>query len=155
MQGPSSSTTMRSSETLISPPSSENSGSTDNEAQSKQPPLAESVFNQNDLLKALELVEKDSLAIADSFTSLFDSLRLALSKATTSSIDHVQCLSDATGRIQESAIEAAARGNRCIISCHRLNEEMKGVDALAMQLKMLKRNVDALDMAANRLLRIN
>ncbi|KMT18420.1 hypothetical protein BVRB_2g025650 [Beta vulgaris subsp. vulgaris] len=37
-------------------------------------------FNQEDLLKALEVVERDSLAIAESYTSLFASLRLALSE---------------------------------------------------------------------------
>lgn len=37
-------------------------------------------FNQNDIVKALEVVERDSVAIADSFSSLFASLRLALSE---------------------------------------------------------------------------
>ncbi|XP_010255369.1 PREDICTED: uncharacterized protein LOC104596058 isoform X3 [Nelumbo nucifera] len=38
------------------------------------------LLDQNELLKAIEIVEKDSLAIAESFTSLFSSLRLALSQ---------------------------------------------------------------------------
>ncbi|KAH9775511.1 hypothetical protein KPL71_006429 [Citrus sinensis] len=59
-------------------------------------------FNQNDIVKALEVVERDSVAIADSFSSLFASLRLALSEVTSSSVDHMQCFSDAAGRLQES-----------------------------------------------------
>lgn len=38
-------------------------------------------FNEGkDILKAIEVVERDSVAIAQSFTSLFASLRLALSQ---------------------------------------------------------------------------
>ncbi|OMO58652.1 hypothetical protein COLO4_34468 [Corchorus olitorius] len=37
-------------------------------------------LNKSDLLQAVEVVERDSLAIADSFSSLFASLRLALSE---------------------------------------------------------------------------
>ncbi|GAB2277389.1 hypothetical protein Dimus_012093 [Dionaea muscipula] len=111
--------------------------------------------NQADIFKAIEVVERDSAAIAESFTSLFASLRLALGEVTGTSVDHMQCFSDAAGRLQESAIEAAARGNRFINSCLRLNEEMKGVDNLAVQLKILRKNVDALDAAVNRLLRIS
>ncbi|KAK2664094.1 hypothetical protein Ddye_002668 [Dipteronia dyeriana] len=91
-------------------------------------------FNQNDLVKALEVVERDSIAIADSFSSLFASLRLALSEATNSSVDHMHCFSDAAGRIQESVLDAATKGNRYINSCLRLNEEMKGAENLASQL---------------------
>lgn len=40
-----------------------------------KPPL-----NKSDILKAVEVVERDSRAIADSFSSLFASLRLALSE---------------------------------------------------------------------------
>lgn len=40
-----------------------------------KPPL-----NTSDVLKAVEVVERDSLAISDSFSSLFASLRLALSE---------------------------------------------------------------------------
>lgn len=36
--------------------------------------------NRTDIVKALEVVERDSVAIAESFTSLFASLRLALSE---------------------------------------------------------------------------
>ncbi|XP_021732369.1 uncharacterized protein LOC110699186 [Chenopodium quinoa] len=115
---------------------------------------ASKTFNQEDLFKALEVVERDSLAIAESYTSLFASLRLALSEITNTSVDHIQCFSDAAGKVQESAIDAATRGNRFIHSCIRLNDEMKGIDDLAAHLKILKRNVDALDSAASRLLRI-
>ncbi|KNA12139.1 hypothetical protein SOVF_128570, partial [Spinacia oleracea] len=51
-------------------------------------------------------------------------------------------------------IDAATRGNRFIHSCIRLNDEMKGMEDLAAHLKILKRNVDALDSASSRLLRI-
>ncbi|CAK9158887.1 unnamed protein product [Ilex paraguariensis] len=111
-------------------------------------------FDQKDIVKALEVVERDSVAIAESFTSLFASLRLTLSEATSSSIDHMGCFSDATGRLQECALDAATKGNRYINSSLRLNEEMKGADSLATQLKTLRRNVDALDLVVNRLLRL-
>ncbi|KAF5202200.1 hypothetical protein FRX31_008214 [Thalictrum thalictroides] len=111
-------------------------------------------FNKDEIMKVLEIVERDSMAIAESYTSLFSSLRLALSQVTSSSVDHMQCFSDAAGRIQESALDAATRGNRYINSCLRLNEEMKGVENLAMQLKILRRNVDALDSAVNKLVRL-
>ncbi|EXB37348.1 hypothetical protein L484_024274 [Morus notabilis] len=110
--------------------------------------------NRTEILRALEVVERDSLAISESFASLFASLRMALSEITSNSVDHMHCFSDAAGRLQESVLDAATKGNRYINSCLRLNEEMKGIDNLAMQLKILRRNVDALDSAVNRLLRI-
>ncbi|CAK9142217.1 unnamed protein product [Ilex paraguariensis] len=58
-------------------------------------------FDQKDIMKALEVVERDSVAIAESFTSLFTSLRLALSEVTSTSVDHMACFSDAAGRLQE------------------------------------------------------
>ncbi|KHG25053.1 Pentatricopeptide repeat-containing, mitochondrial -like protein [Gossypium arboreum] len=94
-----------------------------------KPPL-----NKSDILKAVEVVERDSQAIADSFSSLFASLRLALSEVTSGSVDHMRCFGDATGRLQESALDAATKGNRYINSCLRLNEEMKGMESLATQL---------------------
>ncbi|XVF10593.1 hypothetical protein REPUB_Repub07fG0195700 [Reevesia pubescens] len=94
-----------------------------------EPPL-----NKSDILKAVEVVERDSRAIADSFSSLFASLRLALSQVTSGSVDHMRCFGDAAGRLQESALDAATKGNRYINSCLRLNEEMKGIDSLATQL---------------------
>ncbi|CAI0417294.1 unnamed protein product [Linum tenue] len=154
-------------------------------------------LNQREIVKAVEVVEKDSLAIAESFTSLFSSLRSALSevawflslfidfnfvsvffvslfpvwfqgrkagtenelldyfvKATSSSIDHMHCFGDATGRLQESVLDAATKGNRYINSSLRLNEELKGIETLAAQLKFLRRNVDALDSAVNKLIRL-
>ncbi|OAY56469.1 uncharacterized protein LOC110603346 isoform X1 [Manihot esculenta] len=120
-----------------------------------EPNLTESkpALNHSQIFKALEVVERDSLAIAESFTSLFASLRLALSEVTSNSVDHMDCFSDASGRLQESVLDAATKGNRYINSCLRLNEEMKGIDSLAAQLKILRRNVDMLDTAVNRLLR--
>ncbi|KAK9983545.1 hypothetical protein SO802_033070 [Lithocarpus litseifolius] len=114
----------------------------------------ESKPSQSEILRALEVVERDSSAIAESYGSLFASLRLALSEVTSSSVDHMQCFSDAAGRLQESVLDASTKGNRYINSCLRLNEEMKGVDSLATQLKLLRRNVDALDSAVNKLLRL-
>ncbi|KAJ6962416.1 hypothetical protein NC652_001162 [Populus alba x Populus x berolinensis] len=94
----------------------------------------ETNLNQGEIFKALEIIERDSLAIAGSFTSLFASLRFALSEATSTSVDHMQCFGDATARLQESVLDAATKGNRYINSCMRLNEEMKGIDTLATQL---------------------
>lgn len=71
------------SETLISEPQLDQS-STSSLTASDLPEdgRAEPVpaFNQTEIFRALEVVERDSVAIADSFTSLFDSLRLALSE---------------------------------------------------------------------------
>ncbi|XP_002509808.2 uncharacterized protein LOC8287383 isoform X1 [Ricinus communis] len=110
-------------------------------------------LNQKEIFRAVEVVERDSVAIAESFTALFASLRLALSEVTNTSLDHMQCFGDAAGRLQESVLDAATKGNRYINSCLRLNEEMKGIDTLAAQLKILRRNVDTLDTTVNKLLR--
>ncbi|XVE64833.1 hypothetical protein DITRI_Ditri07aG0133600 [Diplodiscus trichospermus] len=80
---------------------------------------SEPSLNKSDILKAVEVVERDSLAIADSFSSLFASLRLALSEVTSGSVDHMRCFGDAAGRLQESALDAATKGNRYINSCLR------------------------------------
>ncbi|KAL6280397.1 hypothetical protein ACE6H2_017278 [Prunus campanulata] len=111
-------------------------------------------LNQTEIFRTLEVVERDSLAIADSFTTLFASLRLALSEVTSNSVDHMHCFSEAAGRLQESVLDSATKGNRYINSSLRLNEEMKGIDSLALQLKILRRNVDALDSGVNKLLRL-
>ncbi|CAM8876831.1 unnamed protein product [Rhodiola kirilowii] len=121
--------------------------------ESEQQP-APQMSSQIEIFKALEIVERDSVAIAESFNSIFSSLRLALAEVSGSSVEHMQCFSDAAGRLQESAIDASTRGNRYINSCLRLNEEMKGADNLAAQLKYLRKTVDTLDSAANRLLRL-
>ncbi|XP_021300611.1 uncharacterized protein LOC110429003 isoform X2 [Herrania umbratica] len=55
-------------------------------------------------------------------------------EVTSGSVDHMRCFGDAAGRLQESALDAATKGNRYINSCLRLNEEMKGIDGLASQL---------------------
>ncbi|KAG5222476.1 BLOC-1-related complex [Salix suchowensis] len=88
----------------------------------------------------------------------FASLRFALSEATSTSVDHMQCLAmlllvfknpvNRTG-----LLDAATKGNRYINSCMRLNEEMKDIGNLATQLKILRRNVDVLDSAVTKLLR--
>ncbi|ONI07111.1 hypothetical protein PRUPE_5G100600 [Prunus persica] len=111
-------------------------------------------LNQTEIFRTLEVVERDSLSIADSFTTLFASLRLALSEVTSNSVDHMHCFSEAAGRLQESVLDCATKGNRYINSSLRLNEEMKGIDSLALQLKVLRRNVDALDSGVNKLLRL-
>ncbi|KAM7494265.1 hypothetical protein LguiB_028874 [Lonicera macranthoides] len=107
---------------------------------------------KKEILKALEVVERDSVAIAESFTSLFASLRSNLSQVTGQSVEHMRCFNDASGHLQECALDAATKGNKYIHSCLRLNEDVKGIDAMAMQLKILRRNVDALDSAANKIL---
>ncbi|XP_057799158.1 uncharacterized protein LOC131014990 [Salvia miltiorrhiza] len=115
---------------------------------------AKSLGRRKDILKALEAVERDSAAIAESFSSLFGSLRHSLSQATGSTVEHMNCFSDATGRLQECVLDAATKGNRYINSCLRLNEEMKDMDALATKLKILRRHVDALDSVVNRVVRL-
>lgn len=72
-----------SSETLISepnldPPSSCPETTLDPTLDDR--PDSKPQLNQTELFRALEVVERDSLAIADSFNSLFSSLRLALSE---------------------------------------------------------------------------
>ncbi|XP_062190564.1 uncharacterized protein LOC133893540 [Phragmites australis] len=103
---------------------------------------------------AMEAVERDAAAIAESYASLFSSLRFALSNVTSTSAENMECLGDVAGRLQESALEASSKGNKYINSCVRLNEEMRGLESLAMQLKILRKNVDSLDLAVNQLLRL-
>ncbi|XP_058741501.1 uncharacterized protein LOC131613881 [Vicia villosa] len=90
--------------------------------------------NHREILKAIEVVERDSFAISQSFTSVFEALRLSLSQSTDTSYHHIQCFTDAAGHLQESVLDAATKGNRYINSCLKLNEEMKSVDSLASQL---------------------
>uniref|UniRef100_K3ZX71 BLOC-1-related complex subunit 6 C-terminal helix domain-containing protein n=3 Tax=Setaria TaxID=4554 RepID=K3ZX71_SETIT len=103
---------------------------------------------------AMEAVERDAAAIAESYASLFASLRVALNNVTSTSAENIECLGDVVGRLQESALEASSKGNKYINSCLRLNEEMRGLESLAMQLKTLRKNVDSLDLAVNQLLRL-
>ncbi|KAK4559393.1 hypothetical protein RGQ29_008558 [Quercus rubra] len=91
------------------------SDSTEDDRTESKPSLS-----QTDILRALEVVERDSSAIAESYGSLFASLRLALSEVTNSSVDHLQCFSDAAGRLQESVLDASTKGNRYINSCLRM-----------------------------------
>ncbi|CAH9144320.1 unnamed protein product [Cuscuta epithymum] len=123
------------------------------DAENQNEELLTASFRKDDMLKALEVMERDSMAIAQSFTSLFASLRTTLSEVTSNSVDHMNCFSDAAGRLQECALDAATKGNHYINSSLRLNEEMKGIENLASQLKTLRRNVDALDTAVDRLTR--
>jgi len=59
----------------------EQESSVENPSMAEEPKEEDSKpFNQADIFKALEVVERDSLAIAESYTSLFASLRLALSE---------------------------------------------------------------------------
>ncbi|KAL2238229.1 UNVERIFIED_CONTAM: hypothetical protein Sindi_1014600 [Sesamum indicum] len=67
---------------------------------------------RKEILKALAAVERDSAAIAESFSSLFASLRLSLSQATSSTVDHMNCFSDAAGRLQECGGLAKDDGDR-------------------------------------------
>ncbi|KAI3468730.1 hypothetical protein Pfo_025393 [Paulownia fortunei] len=162
-----------------------------NAVNGNEPGEPEPSDRRKEILKALEAVERDSAAIAESFSSLFTSLRVSLSQATSSTVDHMNCFSDAAGRLQEcgliadtrvpdfafevflasiadelyvdlkiayfdyyvAVLDASTKGNRYINSCLRLNEEMKGMDVLATQLKILRRHVDALDTAVNSIVR--
>uniref|UniRef100_A0A0E0AJQ2 BLOC-1-related complex subunit 6 C-terminal helix domain-containing protein n=1 Tax=Oryza glumipatula TaxID=40148 RepID=A0A0E0AJQ2_9ORYZ len=87
-----------------------------------------------ELAAAMEAVERDAAAISDSYASLFASLRVALANVTSTSAENMECLGDVVGRLQESALEASSKGNKYINSCLRLNEEMRGLESLAMQL---------------------
>ena len=44
------------------------------------PLLSSSIMSEKDLIRAVETVERDSIAIAESFSSLFSSLRTSLSQ---------------------------------------------------------------------------
>ncbi|KAL8112456.1 hypothetical protein AgCh_019964 [Apium graveolens] len=152
---------MKEPETLVPDPSSNQEPSRHHNSQSENEVEEEvsagelkSLPSSSEIIKAIEVVERDSTAIAQSFTSLFASLRSSLSQVTGRSVDHLECFNDAAGRLQECTLDAATKGNRYINSCLRLNEEMKGMDILAAQLKTLRRNVDALDSNVNRLLRL-
>ncbi|KAL1830081.1 hypothetical protein DCAR_0209490 [Daucus carota subsp. sativus] len=146
-------------ETLVSDPSSNQETPRHHNLQSENEEDVstgelKSAPSSSEIIKAIEVVERDSTAIAESFSSLFASLRSSLSQVTGRSVDHLECFNDAAGRLQECTLDAATKGNRYINSCLRLNEEMKGMDILAAQLKILRRNVDALDSNVNRLLRL-
>lgn len=89
--------------------------------------------DQRQILEALNEVEKDSVAIEESYGSLFLSLRLALSEVTKIfNWEHMHYFNE--GRLQESAPDAATKGNRFLNSCLRLKQEPKGIENLAIQL---------------------
>ncbi|PNT75109.1 uncharacterized protein LOC100832287 [Brachypodium distachyon] len=131
-----------------SPARSSSSPSTAPTAAAPPPPGAREVA------AAMLAVERDAAAIAESYASLFASLRIALSNVTSTSAENMDCLSEVVGRLQESALEASSKGNKYINSCLRLNEEMRGLESLSMQLKTMRKNVDSLDLAVDRLLHI-
>ncbi|XP_031503532.1 uncharacterized protein LOC116266448 isoform X2 [Nymphaea colorata] len=89
------------------------------------------------MVKSFADLEKEAIAIAESFTSLFSSLRSDLSEVTGASVEHMRCFNDAAGRVQEAALDAATKGNHFINSCLR---------------KALRRNVDTLDSTISKIL---
>ncbi|KAG5539650.1 hypothetical protein RHGRI_020003 [Rhododendron griersonianum] len=123
----STTTTTTKSETLVSEPGLNSVEAAEDGGENPLAGSKPTSLDHKDIFRAIEVVERDSVAIAESFTSLFDSLRLALSEATSSSVDHMQCFSDAAGQIQERgillagigavALDAASKGNRYINSC--------------------------------------
>ncbi|XP_024995038.1 uncharacterized protein LOC112528275 [Cynara cardunculus var. scolymus] len=112
-----------------------------------------SSVDRKEMLSALEMVERDSVAIANSFSSLLTSLRLALSEVSGITVDHIHCFSDAAGRLQESALDATSKGSRYINSCLRLNDETRGIKSLAMHIKILRKKIDVLDSSMDKLVR--
>ncbi|XP_066397748.1 uncharacterized protein [Miscanthus floridulus] len=114
-----------------SPSSSSSSSTTAVVAPGRQAPAP---AGAREVAAAMEAVERDAAAIAESYASLFASLRVALSNVTSTSAENMECLGDVIGRLQESALEASSKGNKYINSCLRLNEEMRGLECLAMQL---------------------
>ncbi|XP_020581073.1 uncharacterized protein LOC110025126 [Phalaenopsis equestris] len=117
-------------------------------------PEKKTAEDRREIFRALEVVERNSSAIAESYDSLFSTLRLALSEVTSNSIENMQCFSDVVGSLQVAALDAATKGNRYINSCLRLNEELKSMESLALEPKMLRKNVDKLEVAVNHLLRL-
>ncbi|KAG5255000.1 Tyrosine--tRNA ligase [Salix suchowensis] len=65
-----------------------------------------------EIFKALEIIERDSLAIAGSFTSLFASLRFVLSEATRTSVDHISVCSSAITLRNHSDLDLETKPRR-------------------------------------------
>ncbi|KAL2547544.1 uncharacterized protein Fot_09074 [Forsythia ovata] len=114
------------SSVLVPVPDPEPTGQSKSEEEEEENPAdindneeTTSYDSQREIVKALEVLERDSVAIAESFTSLFSSLRLVLSQVTSTSVDHLNCFSDAAGGLQECVLDAATKGNRYINSCLR------------------------------------
>ncbi|XP_058782989.1 uncharacterized protein LOC131657631 [Vicia villosa] len=95
--------------------------------------------NHREILKAIEVVERDSFAIAQSFTSVFEALRLSLSQSTDTSYHHIQCFTDAAGHLEESVLDAATKGNRYINSCLKLSIDVIYKSQIGYQPKYLIR----------------
>lgn len=71
--------------TVISdPPSTCQSSAAADSAEDEAITGSKSPANQTEIFRAVQVVERDSLAIAESFSSLFDSLRLVLSEVCLS-----------------------------------------------------------------------
>ncbi|RZC72580.1 hypothetical protein C5167_048061 [Papaver somniferum] len=94
--------TLENPEMNASPPKPETLSNSQQQEEENTSEESKPLFDQNEIFKALEIVEKDSMAIAETYVSLFSSLRLILSEVTSSSVDHMRCFSDAAGRVQES-----------------------------------------------------
>ncbi|KAH7281079.1 hypothetical protein KP509_36G028900 [Ceratopteris richardii] len=103
-------------------------------------------------MRTLEAVEKDAQGVAASLSSLLSALQSGLSNVTSSSVKHLECYNDVAGHVQETALDAAMKGNKFINACLRLNEEMKGMGVLARQIKVLRQTVDYFDNQVSRLL---
>jgi len=103
-------------------------------------------------VKMVKAVEDDARAVAGSLSMLFSTLQAGLTPVTESSVQHMQCYSEAAGLLQDAAIDAATKGNRFVNACLRLNEEMKGVGNLAAQLKNLRQVVDQFEYHISRIL---
>ncbi|VAH30143.1 unnamed protein product [Triticum turgidum subsp. durum] len=73
----------------------------------------------------MEAVERDAAAIAESYASLFASLRITLSNVTSTSADNMECLGEVVGRLQESG-EDVSTSTKLL----ELNEEMRGLESL-------------------------
>ncbi|PKU83617.1 hypothetical protein MA16_Dca019844 [Dendrobium catenatum] len=71
-------------------------------------PEKKKVEDRREIFRALEVVERNSSAIAESYASLFSTLRLALSEVTGNSVENMQCFSDVVGSLQVSYILGTA-----------------------------------------------
>ncbi|ONM23624.1 hypothetical protein ZEAMMB73_Zm00001d006370 [Zea mays] len=76
---------------------------------------------------AMEAVERDAAAIAESYASLFASLRVALSNVTSTSAENMECLGDVVGRLQESGEAARLLTCTSVLSIVRIFMFGRGV----------------------------
>ncbi|KAE9459528.1 hypothetical protein C3L33_08549, partial [Rhododendron williamsianum] len=77
----STTTTTTKSETLVSEPGLNSVEAAEDGGENPLAGSKPTSLDHKDIFRAIEVVERDSVAIAESFTSLFDSLRLALSRS--------------------------------------------------------------------------